>query len=62
MQTCTHSGVDCSVRSLWKALQVVVDEVLRKTTLQDLMRDEERMSVMVTSLGGVGFSLPVKST
>lgn len=53
MEACTHSGVDCSVRSLWKALQVAVDEVLRKTTLRDLMRDDQRMDVIVTQLGGL---------
>jgi Rrf2 family protein len=52
METCTHSGVDCSVRSLWKALQVVVDEVLRKTTLQDLMREEKPIPALITNLGG----------
>jgi len=62
MEACTHSGVDCSLRSLWKALQVVVDDVLRKTTLQDLMRDEKQMTVLVTQLAGGGFSLPVKPT
>ena len=60
METCTHSEVDCSLRSLWKALQVAVDEVLRKTTLQDLMRDDKQMTVLVTQLAGGGFSLPVK--
>jgi Rrf2 family protein len=60
METCAHSNVDCSVRSLWKALQVVVDEVLRKTTLQDLMRDQRQMNVLVTQLGGTGFHLPAK--
>ena len=51
MPTCTHNGVECSVRSLWKALQVVVDEVLRKTTLQDLMREEKPIPALVTELG-----------
>ena len=51
METCTHSGVDCSLRSLWKALQVVVDEVLRKTTLQDLMREEKPIPALLTQLG-----------
>jgi Rrf2 family protein len=60
METCAHSGVECSVRSLWKALQVVVDEVLRKTTLQDLLRDEKQRMVLVTQLAGAGASLPVK--
>ena len=39
-----------------------MDEVLRKTTLQDLMRDEKQMTVLVTQLAGNGFSLPVKQT
>jgi Rrf2 family protein len=63
METCAHSGVDCSVRSLWKALQVVVDEVLRKTTLQDLLRDEKQITVLVTQLAGNnGMNMPVKRT
>ena len=56
METCTHSGVDCSLRSLWKALQVVVDEVLRKTTLQDLMREDKPIPALITHLGS---ALPV---
>ena len=51
MESCTHSEVECSVRSLWKALQVVIDEVLRKTTLQDLMRDEPKMRALLTQIG-----------
>ena len=62
METCTHSGVDCSLRSLWKALQVAVDDVLRKITLQDLMREDKPLTVLVTQLAGTGFNLPVKST
>ena len=46
MQICTRS-VDCSVRSLWHAVQSVVDEVLSKTTLQDLLRTEGEMNSWV---------------
>ena len=56
MESCAHSGIECSVRSLWKALQVAVDEVLRKTTLQDLLRDDRRMDMLVTQLGGLKIS------
>jgi Rrf2 family protein len=49
MEVCANS-VDCSVRSLWRALQIVVDEVLHKTTLQDLMRNEHEMTSWVNSL------------
>jgi Rrf2 family protein len=52
MQICTHT-VDCSVRSLWRTLQVVVDQVLSKTTLKDLIRDESQMATLVTQLGGM---------
>ncbi len=40
---CTHS-VDCSVRSLWRAVQQVVDQVLSKTTLKDLLTNEAEMT------------------
>ena len=51
-----HSGsesscantVDCSVRSLWRAVQQVIDQVLSKTTLKDLLSNEQEM----TSLTG----------
>ena len=48
-QVCTRS-VDCSVRSLWHAVQSVVDEVLSKTTLQDLLRSEGEMNSWVKSI------------
>ncbi len=37
---CTHS-VDCSIRSLWRGVQVVVDQVLSKTSLEDLLGNEQ---------------------
>ena len=36
---CTHT-VNCSVRSLWNAIQFVVDQMLDRITLQDLLGDE----------------------
>jgi Rrf2 family protein len=39
---CAHTS-DCSLRALWKRVQVALDEVLGKTTLQDLLRNEEQM-------------------
>ena len=51
IQVCTRS-VDCSVRSLWHALQSVVDEVLSKTTLQDLLRTEGEMNSWVKGKPG----------
>ena len=49
MAVCANT-VDCSVRSLWRALQIVVDDLLKHTTLQDLMRNETEMNSWVKSL------------
>src|SRR5262249_39419046 len=46
---CTRS-VDCSVRSLWRAVQVAVDQVLSKATLQDLLQNEAEMNSWVRSI------------
>lgn len=46
---CTNS-VDCSIRSLWRAVQLVVDQVLSKITLGDLLRNEQTMSSWVGDL------------
>lgn len=48
---CTRS-VDCSVRSLWRAVQVAVDQVLSKTTLRDLLQNEEQMNTWVRTIPG----------
>jgi len=48
-KVCTHS-VDCSIRSLWRAVQLVVDQVLGKTTVMDLIRNEREMSSWVNEL------------
>ena len=48
---CTRS-VDCSVRSLWRAVQVAVDQVLSKATLQDLLQSEEQMNGWVRTIPG----------
>jgi Rrf2 family iron-sulfur cluster assembly transcriptional regulator len=48
---CTRS-VDCSVRSLWRAVQVAVDQVLRQTTLRDLLQNEQEMNSWVRTIPG----------
>jgi Rrf2 family protein len=48
---CTRS-VDCSVRSLWRAVQVAVDQVLSKATLRDLLQNEEEMNTWVRTIPG----------
>jgi len=49
-QTCTNS-IDCSIRSLWRALQGAVDRVLSKTTLKDMVRNEQEMTSFIYQLG-----------
>ena len=46
---CT-SSVDCSIRSLWKAVQHMVDRVLSRTTLADLLGSENDVNTMVSPL------------
>jgi Rrf2 family protein len=46
---CTRS-VDCSIRSLWQAVQFMVDRVLSQTTLADLLGSEDDMSTTVKPL------------
>jgi len=48
---CTRS-VDCSVRSLWCAVQVAVDRVLGQATLRDLIQNEEDMNSWVRTIPG----------
>lgn len=46
---CTHS-IDCSIRSLWRAVQTAVDGVVTKTTLKDLMAKEASVGEFVNNL------------
>ncbi len=45
---CTHS-IDCSIRSLWRTIQSLLDNVLEKITLQDLIGTEEQVINIVTN-------------
>ena len=57
LASCTHT-VDCSIRSLWRAVQTGVDRVLSRTTLRDLLGSEEETSVSVGELVRIGESQP----
>jgi Rrf2 family protein len=48
-KVCTHT-VDCSIRSLWHAVQIVVDHVLYRTTLKELIANEQEMSSWINPL------------
>ena len=43
---CTNS-IDCSVRSLWKTIQTMLDNVLSKISLKDLLGSEEVVNLLV---------------
>jgi Rrf2 family protein len=47
-RVCTHS-VDCSVRSLWRAVQHAVDFALAGITLKDLLRTESEVGKLVAA-------------
>jgi Rrf2 family protein len=46
---CTNS-IDCSIRSLWKTIQTMLDGVLNKITLQDLLGKENEVEFLITNL------------
>lgn len=52
VKVCAHS-VDCSLRTLWRAVQLALDQVLSHTTLQDLLRTEEDMRGWVNTLSSL---------
>ena len=55
----THTGqmlecvraADCSLRLLWRIVQAAVDDILTRTTLADLLRNESQMITWVKGLG-----------
>ncbi|MGH9445727.1 MAG: RrF2 family transcriptional regulator [Terriglobia bacterium] len=55
---CTNS-VDCSIRSIWRAVQLVVDHVLSSISLGDLLRNEQTMSSWVGDLVKLAVPQPV---
>ena len=50
---CTHN-MDCSIRSLWEAVQQGVDQVLQRTTLQTLLGSEPEKTAPVSGLVQIG--------
>ena len=46
LNICTNS-IDCSIRSLWKTIQSMIDDVLSQITLQDLLGKEKDVDLLV---------------
>lgn len=59
-RVCTHS-VDCSLRSLWRSLQLVLDQVLEKTSLRDLLCNESAMTDWIGHLVTVSGLVPAQA-
>lgn len=49
LKLCTNS-VDCSIRSLWQMIQLTVDQLLDRVTLQDLIIPEQESSALLESI------------
>ncbi len=49
VDVCTRS-IDCSIRSLWRAVQQVVDQLLSKTSIAELLSNEQQMTSHVSQL------------
>lgn len=46
---CTNS-IDCSIRSLWKTIQTMLDGLLSRISLQDLLGSEKQVEILVNRL------------
>ena len=46
---CTNS-IDCSIRSLWRTIQLLLDGVLSKTSLKDLLGTEQQVNSLAGTL------------
>jgi Rrf2 family protein len=44
-----NNSIDCSIRSIWKTVQNVLDSVLSKFTLQDLLGKEEDVEALANT-------------
>ena len=51
-ENCAHA-VDCSLRVLWNTIQGVLSDVLGKTSLADLLCNEEEMAVILNGRSGL---------
>ncbi|MDP2997423.1 MAG: Rrf2 family transcriptional regulator [Bryobacterales bacterium] len=49
LEDCAHKE-DCSVRCLWSTMQHLLENLLKKTTLKDLMRSQQEMRAWLKSL------------
>jgi len=53
LEECAHKE-DCAVGCLWSTMQHMVENLLKKTTLKDLLRSESEMREWLKSFDGAG--------
>jgi len=58
LKMCTNS-VNCSIRSLWRMVQLAVDQVLERVTLQDLMTSEDDSATTLQKILEENFRIEV---
>jgi Rrf2 family protein len=44
------NSIDCSIRSLWKTIQTMLDQLLSRISLQDLLGSEKQVEILVNRL------------
>ena len=49
LKFCTNS-VDCSIRSLWQMVQITIDNLLDKITLEDLIGSEMKADQLINTI------------
>jgi Rrf2 family protein len=49
MQNCLNTP-DCSIRPVWQTVQIAVDQVLNKMTLNDLLQNEQAMTAWTSNM------------
>jgi Rrf2 family protein len=61
LKVCTHMG-DCSIRSLWGVLEDLLEQVLRRTTLSELITSEKTMHAVLDERAPVACNSGVSTT
>lgn len=49
-ETICINSTDCSLRSLWKSIQIMLDRLLSKITLQDLLGSEQQVELLISNI------------
>ena len=60
LETTCKKSMECSIRTLWRTVQILVDQVLSKVTLADLVNNSElEMGTYISNLVQLGSKLEI---